>query len=144
MDLVERATIREKTFVLEDAMRALGGTTELPLKHHFARGLYARELFIPKDTVLIGKIHKYEQLNVMAKGDLSVLTEEGIKRVQAPFVIVSSPGTKRVAYAHEDTVWITIHATDETDLEKIETRFIAQNEQEYLDFCEQLKIEKAA
>lgn len=111
---------------------------ECPVTHHFSQGVYARELFIPKGTVLTGKIHKYHQLNIMSKGDLSVLTDEGIKRVQAPFTIVSPPGTKRIAYAHEDTVWTTIHGTDETDLDKIEAHFIAQSEQEFLEFCGKL------
>ena len=113
---------------------------ETPLKHYFAKGVYAREMFIPKDTVLVGKIHKYENLSIMSKGDLSVLTEEGVKRVQAPFTIVAPPGTKRIAYAHEDTIWTSIHGTDETDLEKIEAEFIAQTDEEYLEFCRLLQV----
>jgi hypothetical protein len=113
---------------------------ELPVKHYFSKGVYARELFIPKGTVLTGKVHKYENLNIMSQGDLSVLTEDGIKRVKAPFTIVSPPGTKRVAYAHEDTIWTTIHGTDETDVDKIEEVFIAQDYGQYLEFC-QLQLE---
>lgn len=114
---------------------------DIPVRHYFSQGIYAREITIPKDTILTGKIHKYSQLNILSKGDISVLTDEGVKRVQAPFTIVSPPGTKRVAYAHEECVWTTIHGTDLTDLEQIEERFIAQNSQEYLTFCEQLKLE---
>ena len=112
---------------------------ELPVKHHFSQGVYGREMFIPKGTIVTGKIHKYTQLNVLLCGDLSVLTEDGVKRVKPPFVVVSPPGTKRVAYAHEDTIWLTIHGTDETDVDKIEEKFIAQTEQEYLSFVEQTK-----
>lgn len=133
--------IRERVFALEEAMRRECELVELPVKHHFSQGVYARELFIPKGTVLTGKIHKYQQLNIMSQGELSVLTEDGIKRVKAPFTIVSPPGTKRVAYAHEDTIWTTIHGTEETDLEKLEEHFIAQTEQEYLAFVESLKLE---
>lgn len=115
---------------------------EMPVKHHFSQGVYARELFIPKGTVLTGKIHKYPQLNILSKGELSVLTEDGIKRVKAPFHVVSPAGTKRIAFAHEDSVWTTIHGTEENDLEKIENHFIAQSEQEYLDFCKLLTGEK--
>lgn len=110
-----------------------------PVTHHFSQGVYAREMFIPKGTVLTGKIHKYTQLNIMSQGELSVLTEEGIKRVKAPFTIVSPPGTKRIAYAHEDTIWTTVHGTDETDLEKIEAHYVANDEQEYLAFCKALE-----
>lgn len=98
---------------------------DLPPRHYFANGLYAREIFIPKGTLLTGKIHKREHLNIISQGDISVMTEDGVKRIVAPFTMVSRPGMKRVGYAHEDTVWTTIHATDETDLGKIEAAMIA-------------------
>ena len=93
--------------------------------HHFAKGIYAREILIKAGTLLTGKIHKTEHLNIVSKGSITVWTEDGMKRVDAPFTMVSRPGTKRVGYAHEDTVWTTIHATDETDLEKLEAELIA-------------------
>jgi hypothetical protein len=126
---------------LEDAIRA-SGTIELTHKDYFSKGVYARELHIPKGTVLTGKIHKYTNLNIMSKGELSVLTENGIERVKAPFTIVSPPGTKRVAYAHEDTIWTTIHGTEETDVDKIEAEFVAESYEHYLAFCEQLKLQE--
>jgi hypothetical protein len=135
----DKKSMRQKVFALEEKMLQME-QVELPVTHHFSPGVYARELFIPKGTVLTGKIHKYAQLNIMSKGDISVLTEDGIKRVQAPFTIVSPAGTKRIAYAHEDTIWTTIHGTDETDLEKLEAHFIAKDDSEYLAFCEQLQI----
>lgn len=128
------AQLRHEVTEVEDLIR-LCDPVSMPVTHHFAHGVYAREIFIPKGTVLTGKIHKYSQFNIMPKGDLSVLTETGIERVKAPFSIVSPAGTKRIAYAHEDTIWITVHGTEETDLEKIENHFIAQSEGEFLAFC---------
>lgn len=128
-------SVREKVNTLEAMMRESGASADLPVRHFFSPGVYARELFIPKGTLLTGKIHKYPQINIMSAGDISVLTEDGIKRVQAPFTIVSPAGTKRIAYAHEDTVWTTIHGTHETDVDKIEAAMIAQNDQEYGEFC---------
>lgn len=135
---IEPASLRAKVFAAEDQIRALPPAA-LRVTHHFSQGVYARELFIPKGTVLTGKIHKHENLNIMSAGELSVLTEEGMKRVRAPFTVVSPPGTKRIAYAHEDTVWTTIHGTDETDVEKIEEMFVAESEQEFLTFCQKQK-----
>lgn len=133
------ADMRERVFRMEDILRQ-GETFECPVRGYFSRGLYAREIFIPKGTILSGKIHKYTNLNIMSMGDLSVLTENGVIRVKAPFTVVSPPGTKRIAYAHEDTVWTTVHATNETDVDKIEEEVIAQSEKEYLDFVELLKL----
>jgi hypothetical protein len=84
---------------------------EIQATHHFAKGLYAREIFIPAGTLLTGKVHKCEHLNIVSKGRIQVWTEDGMKEVCAPFTLVSRPGTKRVGLAIEDTVWTTIHAT---------------------------------
>lgn len=124
-------SLRDKIERLEGMMRQVESHIEIKPVHRFAKGLYAREIFIPKGTLLTGKIHKQEHLNIVAKGDISVLTEAGPQRVQAPCTIVSQPGTKRVGYAHEDTVWITVHATDVTDVEKIDSELVVDTYEEY-------------
>lgn len=134
---------RDRVNIIEDEMRK-HKQIDCPVTHYFSQGIYAREIFIPKGTLLTGKIHKYAQLNIMSKGDMSVLTEDGIKRVQAPFTVVSPPGTKRIAYAHSDCVWTTIHGTDETDLAKLEDHYIAQTQKDYAAFLEQTKTKEIA
>lgn len=131
-----RASIQQ----LEDAMLQ-GETTEIDTKHHFAGGVYAREIFIPAGTTLTGKIHKTEHLNIISKGDISVATEDGVQRIKAPYTIVSKPGTKRVGYAHEDTVWTTIHGSKEKDLDKLELEFIAESHEDYLAFEQNKRLE---
>jgi hypothetical protein len=140
-DLQTRPETIKQVERLEVAIRKSLPLVELKVTHHFSKGLYARELFIPAGTVLTGEVHKFENLNIMSQGDLSVMTEDGIKRVQAPFTIVSPPGTKRAAYAHADTVWTTIHATQETDVEKIKQEVVCSSYDDYLSYCEQLKLE---
>ena len=140
INLVGNPTI-EQIERLESEMLALG-SVELPVVHHFSKGVYARELHIPAGTTITGKIHKHVNLNILSKGEISVLTESGIERICAPFTVVSPPGTKRVAYAHTDCVWTTIHGTDETDLEKIEAEFVTDSHKSYLSFCDSLKIEE--
>ena len=54
------------------------------------------------------------------------------------------PGTKRIAYAHEDTVWATVHGTHERDLDKIEAHFIAQSEPEFQAFIAQGNLKEIA
>lgn len=119
----------ERRQAIADVEQIVGAAEQidLPLKHHFSKDLYGRELFIPAGSLIVGKIHKHQSLNILASGDISVVTEDGIKRVQAPYTTVSKPGTKRIGYAHTDSVWITVHATQETDLEKIEEEVIAKD-----------------
>lgn len=114
-----RTTIREFEARLKEMPQV-----DLPLVHRFAPGMYAREIFIPKDTVAVGKIHKYPAINIISQGDVAVLTEDGANRFRAPFSFVSTPLAKRVVYAYEDTVWTTVHATNETDLARLEEELI--------------------
>lgn len=100
---------------------------EPPVKHHFSKDVYARELFIPKGTLIVGKIHKYENFNILSTGEMSVLSIDGVMRIKAPYSVVSSAGVKRVAYAHTDCIWTTIHGTDLLNVDKIEEKFIAKN-----------------
>lgn len=142
--IIEQPAVRQKLQQLERAIVECLPQVELKIVHHFSDGLYARELHIPKGTVLTGHIHKTQNLNIMSKGDMTVLTEDGPVRVQAPFTIVSPPGTKRAAYAHEDTVWTTIHPTELTDVDEIEKAFIVKTFDEYQLFIDQsLQIERS-
>lgn len=100
---------------------------EIKVTHHFSKGVYAREIFIPKGALIVGKIHKHENLNIVSRGEISFISIDGAKRVKAPYTVVSSPGVKRIGYAHEDTVWTSIHGTDEKDVNKIEEEFIAKD-----------------
>jgi len=118
-------TARQQIMALQAALETMP-QVEIPPTHYFSKGLYAREIFIPKGTIVVGKIHKHLSLNILSQGDITILTEFGARRVKAPYTVVSPPLTKRVGYAHEDTVWTTVHATDETDLEKIEDELICQ------------------
>lgn len=116
--------IRDSILKLEDALKTQK-QVELPCAHHFADGVYARELLIPKGTVLTGKIHKYECINFLTMGVIRVANGgEETKTIVAPYTFVSPPGTKRAGFALEDSIWITVHRTDSKDLEDIEAEMI--------------------
>lgn len=95
-----------------------------PVTHHYAPGLYARELFIPAGVVIVGKTHRHAHLNIISKGRIRVVSEFGAREVIAPCSFISEPGIKRAGYALEDTVWTTLHPTDKTDLAAIEAEVI--------------------
>lgn len=109
---------------------------QLDLKpvHHFAKGMYARELFIPKGTLISGKVHKHEHIILLLSGEMSLWTEEGVVRVKAPYFSITPPGTKRLGYAHEDTVGMNIHATHSTDLDELEQELTCETFEEYAAF----------
>jgi len=137
-------TFRSKIYSLQETLKNIPKKhhVDLPVKHHFSKDIYGRELFIPKGTVLVGKIHKHSSLNILAKGKMTLLTEDGLKTIEAPYTVVSKPGIKRAAYIHEDCTWVTVHGTDETDLEKIEDKFIAQDYSEVEGIGELYKLQE--
>ena len=98
---------------------------ECPVTHRFTPGLYSRELFAPAGALITSKIHTTEHLFVVSRGRATVFTaHDGVVEYQAPYAGRTLPGTRRVVFAHEDTVWTTFHANpeNETDPEKIMNR----------------------
>ena len=117
---------REKILALEAALLQCP-QADIPLRHYFANGLYGRAITMPAGALVVGKLHKVEHFCVVSKGDVSVLTEDGPKRLKAGDLFTSYPGTKRVLYAHEETVWTTIHPNpkNERDTDTLEAELIA-------------------
>jgi hypothetical protein len=105
----------------------------LDTHHYFANGMYAREVHRPAGTLIVGKIHKHEHLFIVTKGQIIVWTENGMVRMTAPYVHVSKPGTKRVTLAEVDSSAMTVHRTDNTDLEEIEDEIIEAEENAMFD-----------
>ena len=102
-----------------------------PLNHSFVDGAYVREIFLPKNMLFITKIHKKTHPYFVMKGCVSVLVEDEEVLIRAPFSGITKAGTKRIIYTHEDTIWITVHVTDETDISKIEEEVIAKSFDEF-------------
>lgn len=94
---------------------------DCPVRHYFAPGMYCREMTIPEGVVCVGAVHKHEHLAILSKGKLRLTTEQGVVEFDAPAMIHSYPGIKRVAYAITEVVITTIHhnPTDTQDMEVI-------------------------
>jgi hypothetical protein len=144
---LKRVKQRQKVVNLESAMKesiASGSLEDVlddcTLQHYFAPvvdeygcGTYAREMTIPKGTVIVGKIHRHSHINIISKGEVSVVTEHGKKYYTAPCTFVSEVGLKRAVYAEEETIWTTIHLTkhiSEDNLDEIEDEVISKTYEE--------------
>lgn len=103
-----------------DLLTLPGAPDGLPVEHLAADGMLARTMFIPKGMLLVGKIHKLDCLNIVAKGDISILTEHGSGRMVAGQQAVSPAGTQKIGFANKDTIFINVFRTDEARLEHIE------------------------
>lgn len=111
-------TMRQKVERLERAMYEMP-QADCPVRHYFAPGMYAREITIPKGVTLVGAIHKTENLVVLSKGKLELVTEDGTRTVEAPCTLTVKAGAKNAALALEESVWTNFFPTTETDLDKL-------------------------
>lgn len=116
-------------------MSKLPVQADLTPVNRWCDGLYCRELFMPKGTLYITKVHLKDNIAIISKGDVSVLTEETVERFQAPRTMITRPGTQRIIYTHEDTVWTTVHpdcgTTEQDGPEMIESLLACDTMQEY-------------
>jgi hypothetical protein len=141
----DKVKFRQDVLTVEEGLKQKVASGELapddsPLKHYFSPidekygcCAYAREILLRKGSLVIGKIHRHQHLNIISKGKVTVYTEFGKKDLEGPCTFVSEIGLKRAVYAHEDTIWTTIHLTaytGEENLDKVEDEVIAPNYQD--------------
>jgi hypothetical protein len=107
-------SMQEKVLALEEVLLEVP-QVDCPVRHHFAPGIYAREITIPKGTVLTGAVHKTQNLAVLSSGKLQLVTDDGTTIISAPHILTVMPGMKNAAYALEDSVWTNFFPTEETD-----------------------------
>lgn len=64
---------------LERALKTLPEHLQIKeeLNHHFADGLYAREMRVPAGSVVVGKMHKYPCINFIMSGEMEVRSTTG-------------------------------------------------------------------
>lgn len=117
-DLEQPVSMQDRVKTLEQAMRDVP-QVDCPVRHHFAPGMYAREITIPAGTVLTGAVHKTENLAVLSAGRIELVTDDGTIVISAPHMITVKPGMKNAARAIETAVWTNFFPTYETDPEKL-------------------------
>ena len=148
LEIRKRKEFREKITELEQTIINVEGTTgdvmhkANPVKHTFAGGCYIREIYNPANELIITKIHKKEHPFFLMKGEMSILTEEGIQNIKAPYQGVTKPGTKRAIYTHEECVFITVHATNNTTIKDVEEEVVCTKYEDLPPGCDALEILK--
>ena len=92
--------------------------------HSFYPHMYIRGLWRPKGMLIAGAAHKTAHWNILVSGELSVYMRGTVKRIKGPLVFWSESGVSKMTYAHSDSLLLTVHETDETDLDKLEIELI--------------------
>lgn len=95
--------------------------------HHFSEGLYAKQMELKEGSFAVQHKHNYDHLSILAKGKVRVLFEGNLsKEYTAPACINIVKDVNHAVYALEDSVWFCIHATSETDVDKVDKVLIKE------------------
>ena len=141
----EVASLEQAICLAADGVSAVVGTKEkpivrdsdlIPIKHYFMDGVYVREMTMKKGIAVVGAIHKHLHMCFLLTGRVTVVNEKETIDHVAPCFIIATPGTKRVLYAHEDSVWFNTHKnpTNTEDLDKLERDIVAISYEEYEEY----------
>jgi hypothetical protein len=145
LEIRRRKEFREQMVDLENEILTYGmDKNELqeanPVKHTFAGGCYIREIQNPANHLIVTKIHKKEHPFFLMKGYMSILTEDGIEHIRAPYQGVTKPGTKRAIYTHEECTFITVHATENTSIEEVEEEVVCTKYEDLPPNCDVIEV----
>ena len=113
---------REEIQVLQDALipkadgeniigdgKTIVHSNEFPLKHTFADGIYVRQMDMKAGSAVVGAIHNHLHVWFLLTGHLAVATEDDVEEFISPCYVLAKPGSKRVIYAMEDSIFVNIH-----------------------------------
>jgi hypothetical protein len=130
-DLENKLLARDDCLYLED----------MEYQHWFAPGLYGRQITMPANLALTTMIHASENIAILAKGKMTIYSENGIDVIEAPHVMITKIGTKRAIYCHSEVVFITVHHNpeNEKDIDALINKMTFRNEQEFLEYQENQK-----
>jgi hypothetical protein len=110
--------------------------------HHFGPGVCIREVFMPAGTLAIGHRQKFDHLNIMLRGKVMIVTDDGNTQVLAAPMIFTGKAGRKIGYVLEDMVWQNIYPTELTDPDEIEAFFVEKSEDWLQDRQAKLAVEK--
>ena len=117
------------TAIIETGPRITEGVGDfLEQTHHFSDGLYAKQMLIPAGHVVFGHAHPYSHLSILASGDVVVEADGVATDYSGSACIEIKTGVMHRVFAKTDAVWFCIHATEETDVSKIDDVLITKGE----------------
>jgi len=112
-----------------------------PLKHTFADGVYIRQMDMKADSMVIGAIHNHLHAWFLLTGRLAVVTEDSVEEFIAPCYVLATPGSKRVIYAIEESIFVNIHKNPNNikDIKKLEDEIVSLTFEEYEQYINKNK-----
>ena len=107
-----------------------------PLTHDFADQLYIRRMDMVSGSVVVGAIHNHKHVWFLLTGKLSIYSNNKLEDYVAPCYVVSEPGTKRLIYAHEQSIFVNVHKnpSNTKNIEELEKEIVSFTEEEFKNY----------
>jgi len=111
-------------------------TPHAPLTHNFADQLYIRRMDMVAGSVVVGAIHNHQHVWFLLTGKLSIYSNDKLEDYVAPCYVVSEPGTKRLIYAHEQSIFVNVHKnpSNTKNIEELEKEIVSFTEEEFKNY----------
>ena len=92
-------------------------------------------------SAVIGAIHNHLHVWFLLVGHLAVATERSIEEYIAPCYVLAEPGSKRVIYAMEDSIFINIHKNPNNteNINELEEEIVSKTFEEYEEYINKNK-----
>lgn len=90
------------------------------ISHHFSDGLYAKQMRLEKNHIALSHVHHYSHLSILAKGEVYIKADGVVTHHIAPDCIEIKANVSHEIQALKDSVFFCCHATNETDIDKID------------------------
>ena len=118
---------------IEGDGKSIVHSDNFPLKHTFADGIYIRQMDMQADSVIVGAIHNHLHAWFLLTGHLAVVTEDTTEEFVSPCYVLATPGSKRVIYALEDSIFVNIHKNPDNikDIKKLEDEIVSLTFEDY-------------
>lgn len=115
-------TRRAKLEALEQEIKNFD-QIEIPVRHFFHGDIYLREVTFPKGCIVSGRIHLFDHFEILISGDITVSTDtDAPARYTGYTVMKGLAGKKRAFFAHEESVFMTAHSSEERDPDEMYAR----------------------
>jgi quercetin dioxygenase-like cupin family protein len=99
---------------------------EIPITHEFADQIYIRKMIMPADYVVAGATHKHKHAWFLLQGKVTIKEKGETVTHIAPCYTISKPGAKRIIYAHEKSIFISVHKnpSNTKNIKKLEKQIV--------------------
>jgi mannose-6-phosphate isomerase-like protein (cupin superfamily) len=104
------------------------------IKNDFADQLYMRQMYMPKDCLVVSAMHHTEHFWFLLKGRILVTTDGKEVEHVAPCFEKSLKGAKRLILSLEDSIFINVHKnpTNTKNMDEVEELLYSITLEEYI------------